>query len=39
MEKMGENGRKKAEQFDIKKHIKEIEIVYQEVIDKYKNNK
>jgi len=39
MEKMGENGRKKAEQFDIKKHIKEIEIIYQEVIDKYKNNK
>ena len=39
MEKMGENGRKKAEQFDIKKHIKEIEIVYQEVIDKFKNNK
>ena len=39
MDKMGENGRKKAEQLDIKNHIKEIEIVYQEVIDKYKNNK
>ncbi len=39
MEKMGENGRKKAEQFDIKNHIKKIETIYQEVIDKYKNNK
>lgn len=39
MEKMGENGRKKAEKFDINNHIREIEKVYQEVIDKYKNNK
>lgn len=39
MEKMGENGRKKAEQLDINNHMKEIEKVYQEVIDKYKNNK
>jgi glycosyltransferase involved in cell wall biosynthesis len=39
MEKMGENGRKKAEQLDINNHMKEIEKVYQEVIGKCKNNK
>lgn len=37
MEKMGRNARKKVEkEFDIKKHVKEIEKVYREVIDKYK---
>jgi glycosyltransferase involved in cell wall biosynthesis len=36
MEEMGENGRKKAEQFNIKKHIEEIGKVYQELINKYR---
>jgi glycosyltransferase involved in cell wall biosynthesis len=36
MDKMGEMGRKKAEQFNIKKHIEEIGKVYQELINKYR---
>lgn len=37
MQEMGVNARKKAEQFSIKKHVKEIEKIYQKVINKYKN--
>lgn len=36
MEKMGKAGRKKAEQFDIKRHVKKIEKVYRETIKSLK---
>jgi len=39
LEKMGENARKKAEQFSIEKHVIKIENIYEKLVDKYKSKR